>query len=158
MTYRNCTTGCDMYLSYWFLSTLFNNAVSATVIMADVKIPLNCIEGETYTEGSYFIILRKYPCICQERAREYMTSEDDSLLGYSAITLMMEAVHTPETIYCNETTWCYNPENCHLHTHHCGNLKSHIKTYTGTTGYSENWEDNIKADHRDYVTMLKKTK
>jgi hypothetical protein len=39
--------------------------------------------------------------------------EDNSLL----ITLIMEAVHTSETsVYFNETTHHYIPEDCYLHT------------------------------------------
>jgi hypothetical protein len=43
------------------------------------------------------------------------------------IALMMEAVHTSETLVnFNVTTWRYIPEDSKLHTHCCENLKSHI--------------------------------
>jgi hypothetical protein len=48
------------------------------------------------------------------------------IASYRFITLMMEAVHTSETlVHFNEITWCYIPESCHLHTCHCEDLKSH---------------------------------
>jgi hypothetical protein len=41
--------------------------------------------------------------------------------------VMMEVVRTSETsVYFNETTWCYIPEHCHVHTRRCDNLKSHV--------------------------------
>jgi hypothetical protein len=41
------------------------------------------------------------------------------------ITLMMEAVQTSETLVNSyQPTWCYNPEDSHLHTQHCESLKS----------------------------------
>jgi hypothetical protein len=46
------------------------------------------------------------------------------------ITLMMEAASTSEMlVYFCQTTQCNNPENSHLHTRHCENLKSHIYNY-----------------------------
>jgi hypothetical protein len=40
--------------------------------------------------------------------------------------LMMEAVRTAETsVYFYETTRCHMPEECHDHTRHRDNLKSH---------------------------------
>jgi hypothetical protein len=40
--------------------------------------------------------------------------------------LMMEAARTSETLVnFYQTTWCYNPEDSHLCTHHCENLKSY---------------------------------
>jgi hypothetical protein len=40
------------------------------------------------------------------------------------IALMMEAVNTSETsINFYQTTWCNIPEDSHLHTHCCENLK-----------------------------------
>jgi hypothetical protein len=43
-----------------------------------------------------------------------------------AITLMTEAVCTSETVSFYQTIWHKIPEDSHLHTHHCENLKSHI--------------------------------
>jgi hypothetical protein len=41
------------------------------------------------------------------------------------IALMMEAASTSETLVnFYHTTWCYNPEDSHLHTYRCENLKS----------------------------------
>jgi hypothetical protein len=38
--------------------------------------------------------------------------------------LMMEAARTSKTLVnFYQTTWCYNPEDSHLRTHHCENLK-----------------------------------
>jgi hypothetical protein len=43
-------------------------------------------------------------------------------------TLMMEAVRTSETsVYSNETTWRYIPEDSHFHTRRRKNLKSHFR-------------------------------
>jgi hypothetical protein len=40
---------------------------------------------------------------------------------------MMEAARTSETLVkLYQTTRCYNPEDIHLHTHHCENLKSYL--------------------------------
>jgi hypothetical protein len=42
-------------------------------------------------------------------------------------TLMMEAVQTSETLVNSyQSTWCYNPEDSHLHSHRHENLKSHL--------------------------------
>jgi hypothetical protein len=44
------------------------------------------------------------------------------------ITLMMEAARTSEmSVNFYLTTWCYNPEDSHLHTRCRKNLKSYIK-------------------------------
>jgi hypothetical protein len=44
---------------------------------------------------------------------------------YQLIALMMEEARTSETLVnFYQTTWCYNPEDSHLHTHRCENLKS----------------------------------
>jgi hypothetical protein len=41
-------------------------------------------------------------------------------------TLMMEAARTSETLVnFYQTTWCYNPEDSHLHIHRRENLKSY---------------------------------
>jgi hypothetical protein len=64
----------------------------------------------------------------------YWHSEDDSLLGYStSIRAMAEAVCTPETsVYFNDSTRRYTPDDCHHHYHHHHhtrrreNLKYHI--------------------------------
>jgi sorbitol-specific phosphotransferase system component IIA len=43
------------------------------------------------------------------------------------IGLMMKAVRISEMlVYFNETMCCFIPEDCHLHIHHCENLKSRI--------------------------------
>jgi hypothetical protein len=45
----------------------------------------------------------------------------------SLIALMMEAASTSETsVNVYQTTWCYNPEDSHLHTPRHENQKSHI--------------------------------
>jgi hypothetical protein len=51
---------------------------------------------------------------------------DDDSYG---IALMMEAVCTSESSVYFETTWCYIPEVCHLHTHCHENLKSHLYVF-----------------------------
>jgi hypothetical protein len=66
-----------------------------------------------------------YQFMFYSRIREL--SEDDSLLGYSAVisALMVEVVRTSETsVYFNETTRRYIAEGCHLRTHRHENLKS----------------------------------
>jgi hypothetical protein len=50
------------------------------------------------------------------------------------IALMMEAVQTSETLVYFETTRCYVPEGCHLHTHCHENLKSHVPSRYFTAG------------------------
>jgi hypothetical protein len=49
------------------------------------------------------------------------------VLAASIIRVMvMEATSTSETsVNFYQTTWCNNPEDSHLHTHCCENLKSH---------------------------------
>jgi hypothetical protein len=43
---------------------------------------------------------------------------------------MMEAASTSETLVnFYQTTWRYNPEDSHLHTHHHENLKSYLHEY-----------------------------
>jgi hypothetical protein len=43
-----------------------------------------------------------------------------------AVTLMMEAARTSETLVnFYQTTWRYNPEDSHLHTHHHKSLRSY---------------------------------
>jgi hypothetical protein len=45
----------------------------------------------------------------------------------SLIALMMEAVQTSETLVNSyQSTWRYNPEDSHLHSHCCENLKSYL--------------------------------
>jgi hypothetical protein len=42
------------------------------------------------------------------------------------ITPMMKAAHTSKTsVNCDQTAQHNNPEDSHLHTQHCKNLKSH---------------------------------
>jgi hypothetical protein len=53
-----------------------------------------------------------------------MENEDDSPLGYSISTLMMEAVCTSKTSVYFKTTRRYIPEDSHLHTRRRENLKS----------------------------------
>jgi hypothetical protein len=49
------------------------------------------------------------------------------LLAASIIALMMEAASTSEmSVNFYQTMWHNNPEGCHLHTHCCENLKSHL--------------------------------
>jgi hypothetical protein len=44
----------------------------------------------------------------------------------SVVTLMMEAAGTSEvSVNFHQTAWRNNPEDIHIHTHHCENLKSH---------------------------------
>jgi hypothetical protein len=44
-----------------------------------------------------------------------------------AIALLMEAARTSETLVnFYQTTWHYNPEDSHLHTHCHENLKSYL--------------------------------
>jgi hypothetical protein len=44
------------------------------------------------------------------------------------IALMMEAASTYEMLVnFYHTTWRYSPEDSHLHTCHCENLKSYLK-------------------------------
>jgi hypothetical protein len=46
------------------------------------------------------------------------------------ITLMMEAVRTSETsVNSYQSTRRYNPEDGHLHSHRCENLKSYLNRY-----------------------------
>jgi hypothetical protein len=42
------------------------------------------------------------------------------------ITLMMVAVHNSKTSVYSEPTWCYSPEDSHLHACWSENLKSHM--------------------------------
>jgi hypothetical protein len=47
------------------------------------------------------------------------------------IALMMEAGRTSETLVnFYQTTWHYNPEVSHLHTHCRENLKSHLRSFS----------------------------
>jgi hypothetical protein len=47
--------------------------------------------------------------------------------------LMMEAARTSETLVnFYQTTWHYNPEDSHLHTHRCEILKSYMETVSFT--------------------------
>jgi hypothetical protein len=44
-----------------------------------------------------------------------------------ASSLMIEAVSSSETsVNMHQTTWCYIPEDGHVHAHHCENLKSRL--------------------------------
>jgi hypothetical protein len=44
--------------------------------------------------------------------------------------LMMQAASTSETVVnVYQTTWRYNPEDSHLHTHHRENLKSYVVNF-----------------------------
>jgi hypothetical protein len=38
---------------------------------------------------------------------------------------MMEVIRSSETSVPTRATWRYIPEDCNLHSHHCGNLKSY---------------------------------
>jgi hypothetical protein len=50
-----------------------------------------------------------------------------------AASRMMEAASTSETLVnFYQTTWCYNPEDSHLHTRH-ENLKSYLQNITIST-------------------------
>jgi hypothetical protein len=56
-------------------------------------------------------------------------SKDSSRL----IALMMEAARTSETLVnFYQTTWRYNPEDSHLHTHHHENLKTYLPYYVSS--------------------------
>jgi hypothetical protein len=49
------------------------------------------------------------------------------VLAASIIRVMMEAASTSElSVNCYQTTWRYNPEDNHLHTHCLENLKSYL--------------------------------
>jgi hypothetical protein len=51
--------------------------------------------------------------------------------------MMMEAVQTSETLVnLQQSTWCYNPEDSHLCTHHCENLKSYLKNNLSRLKYA----------------------
>jgi hypothetical protein len=61
------------------------------------------------------------------------------------IALMMEAARTSETlVQLYQTTWCYNPEDSHLHTHRRENLKSYFIIYTLHTTSWSSWVDGRK--------------
>jgi hypothetical protein len=65
-----------------------------------------------------------------------LQSENDSLLGYSA--LMMKEVRTSETsVYFNETTQRYILEDFHLQASRRENLKSHSDTVWSSGGSAE---------------------
>jgi hypothetical protein len=52
-------------------------------------------------------------------------AEVDLQFGGVYCAVMMEAVCTSETSVYFQTKQRYIAEGCHLHTHHCENLKSH---------------------------------
>lgn len=55
-----------------------------------------------------------------------MAETDEVPLQHTSIALTMEAVNTSETsANFYKTILCNSPEDCHLHTHHHENLKSH---------------------------------
>jgi hypothetical protein len=61
------------------------------------------------------------PCILVEVYRRFRVA---CCLHHQA--LMMEAASTSETsVNFYQTTWHYNPEDSHLHSRRCENLKSH---------------------------------
>jgi hypothetical protein len=52
------------------------------------------------------------------------------VLAVSIVRAMMEAVRTSEmSVYCNETTLRYIPEDCHLHSAKVFENRIIIKTY-----------------------------
>jgi hypothetical protein len=54
------------------------------------------------------------------------TGISEVLATFIIITLMMEVASTSETLVnFYQTAWHNNPENSHLYTRHCDNLKSH---------------------------------
>jgi hypothetical protein len=56
------------------------------------------------------------------------------------IALMMEAARTSETLVnFYQITWRYIPEDSHLCTHRCENLKSNLVTETFTAFKALNW-------------------
>jgi hypothetical protein len=57
----------------------------------------------------------------------YQHFRGTSCLHHHQPFMMMEAASTSETsVNFYQTTWCYNPEDSHLHTHHCENLKFNL--------------------------------
>jgi hypothetical protein len=44
---------------------------------------------------------------------------------FQSSVLMMEAIHSSETVNIYQTTQCNTPEDSHLHTYHHENLKFH---------------------------------
>jgi hypothetical protein len=58
-----------------------------------------------------------------------------SCLAYS-LTLKMETICSSETLGFFWTTWCYNPEDCTLHSQHSENLKSNTEVASFLTSSS----------------------
>jgi hypothetical protein len=46
------------------------------------------------------------------------------------VTLMLEALHSSETLVLTKTTWCNIPDDGILHSHRSENLKSYIISRT----------------------------
>jgi hypothetical protein len=64
-------------------------------------------------------ISEKFTASCHQGNVQAMASTNQKVL-------MMEAVSSSEmSINIHKTTWHYIPEDSHLHTYHCENLKSH---------------------------------
>jgi ribosomal protein L28 len=60
---------------------------------------------------------------------------------------MMESVRTSETsVYSNETTWHYIPEDCNNHTRRHWNLNSHKKDFF--------MEEMLKLQRKEITTFL----
>jgi hypothetical protein len=60
--------------------------------------------------------------------------------------MIMEAARTSEMlINFYQTTWCYNPEDSRLHTHHHENLKSYLSLRTFSNSTSRNLKQFINS-------------
>jgi hypothetical protein len=66
---------------------------------------------------------------------------------------MMEAVSTSEMLVnINQTKWCCIPEDSHLHTHHCDNLKSHKSNFVWKT-FTVEYESCIRLSFPWRITF-----
>jgi hypothetical protein len=71
-------------------------------------------------------MLRRLVSLVQTDVSELRTVYVIRAMNHSFIVLMMEGSHTSVmSVYSNETTWCYIPEDFKLHTRRSKKLKFH---------------------------------
>jgi hypothetical protein len=77
------------------------------------------------------------PCSLDEEDRRFI------------FAMMMKAVRTSETsVHFKETTRCYIPEDCHLHTSHRENLQSHTtRIHNNKNLQALRWRGGIAPTH-----------